>query len=145
MNNYQTKAKNYPKTEKKSFFEEFSLETDIFAEKNPFPDWIFDFREQQLTKLSLPTKKLCRNLKALGYGFKIKYPIEIFGKWKFADIYIPKLNTVILVSSSYKEMGRPCNTNSDRAEYFKDKFMVIELFEYNAGDMNVLKKALRIE
>ncbi|MGJ7024998.1 hypothetical protein [Petrimonas sulfuriphila] len=130
---------------KPDFWTEFAIESDIFTDERKFPDWVFDFRESHLVKLSPTMKKLCRNLKSLGVGFKIKYPVKVFDKWKFADIYIPKMNTVILVLSSYNEFSKPCCNKSDRAEFFSDKFRVVELYEYNATDMNVLKNVLKLQ
>lgn len=148
--NIPTRKSNYSKrtTNRKSkndFFTEFAVETDIFTEENSFPDWIYDFREDLLTKLSPSMKKVCRNLKNLEVGFKIKYPVEIFGKWKFADIYIPKKKTVIIVTSSFKHQHHPCNVLPERAEFFKDRFRVIDLYEYNAGDVDYLKKRLMVQ
>lgn len=140
--NYHKKSKYSNRNDKNSFFTEFAVETDILTAENSFPDWIYDFREELLTKLSPSMKKVCRNLKNLEVGFKIKYPVEIFGKWKFADIYIPKKKTVIIVTSSFKHQHHPCNVLPERAEFFKDRFRVIDLYEYNAGDVDYLKKRL---
>lgn len=142
---FSVTTKSNKKQGKIDFFEEFSTETDIFSEIQEYPDWVFDFREEQLSKLSQTNKKLCRNLKSLKIGFKIKYPVKIFDKWKFADIYIPKYNTVVLVLSSYKEFKKIAHQSSDRANFFKDKFKVIELYEYNASDIEVLKTALKLQ
>lgn len=148
MNTYtepKRKSKNRSKVSTKlDFFTEFAVETDIFTDERLFPDWIFYFREEHLTKLSNPMKKLCRNLKSLGVEFKIKYPIKILDKWKFADIYIPKTKTVILVLSSYKEDFRPIGVTPDRSLFFKDMFKVIELYEYNVSDIEILKKRLKL-
>lgn len=53
-----------------------------------------------------------------------------------------KMKTVIVVTSSYKHQHHPCNVLPERAEFFKDRFRVIDLYEYNAGDMDYLKKRL---
>jgi len=146
---YPRRENNYPKNRrysnrptKNDFFADFAAETDIFTAENAFPDWVYDFREDLISKLSPSMKKVCRNLKDLKVGFKIKYPVEIFGKWKFADVYIPSKKTVIMVLSSYKHNYSPCNVLPERAEFFKDKFRVIDLYEYNAGDIDYLKRRL---
>ena len=35
-----------------SIYEEFCQEMDLFSENQPFPDWIFDYREHHLSKIS---------------------------------------------------------------------------------------------
>ncbi|HBG40949.1 MAG TPA: hypothetical protein DDW85_06005 [Porphyromonadaceae bacterium] len=140
------KGKKSKKTKKKvadnDFFTQFAVETDIFLEKNPYPDWVFDYREGQLMKLSPNLKKVCRNLKALNVEFKIKYPVKIFDKWKFADIFIPSKKTVIVLLSSYKEFKEVCCKTPDRVKFFEDRFCVVEMYEYNAGDIDYLTDAL---
>lgn len=107
-----SKNKRTHKRVSNNFWIEFASETDIFTNGILFPDWIFDFREELLTKLSPTVKKVCRVLKGI-VDFKIKYPVEIDGKWKFADIYIPSLKTVIVCLSSYVKSS-PVNADCTR-------------------------------
>ena len=52
-----------PRKDKISISEEFCQEMDLFSENQPFPDWIFDYREHRLSKISSKLIKFCRNLK----------------------------------------------------------------------------------
>lgn len=82
-----------------SVHEDFCQEMDLFSDNQPFFDWIFDYREHHLSKISSKLIKICRKLKSAKVNFKILYPINIFGKWKFADIYIPKRKIVVMVTT----------------------------------------------
>ena len=128
--------------ERSTFWTEFSAETDIFTDQSKFPDWIFDFREELLVKLSPTARRVCRWLKGT-VDFKIKYPIEIDDKWKFADIYIPSKRTVIVFLSSHKEFANICHKTPERASFFSDRFRVVEFYEYH--DFEYLKQKLELQ
>ena len=53
--------------------------------------------------------------------------MEIDGKWKFADIFFPKQRTVLMVTNAMAIECRPHWMLSDRAEFFKDRFRVVEV------------------
>lgn len=72
-------------------------------------------------------KKICRRLKEIGLSFKIKWPVEIDGKWKFADVYFPRQRTVLMVTNAMAIGCRPHWMLSDRAEFFKGRFRVVEV------------------
>lgn len=114
------------KKRKGSFYEEFASELDIFDSTLGVPEWAFGYREELIRKLTAQTKSVCRFVKGLGLNFKIKWPIEINGTWKFADLYFPKQRTVIVINNPMKDF-RPCGLPSDRAEFFKDRFRVVEI------------------
>ena len=96
---------------------------DLFSENQSFPDWIFDYREHHLSKISSKLIKFCRKLKSANVNFKILYPINIFGKWKFADIYIPKHKIVVMVTT-YPHLA---GWLTERARFFEEMFKVYEL------------------
>lgn len=79
------KAKN--NRVKAGFYEEFAIELDIFDSTLNIPGWYFGKREDMIRKLTAETKRICRFVKSLGLEFKIKWPIEINGSWKYADLY----------------------------------------------------------
>ena len=106
-----------------SVYEEFCQEMDLFSENQPFPDWIFDYREHHLSKISSKLIKFCRKLKSANVNFKILYPVNIFGKWKFADIYIPKRKIVVMVTT-YPHLA---GWLTDQARFFEEMFKVYEL------------------
>lgn len=108
------------------FWEEFAAELDIFDSTMAIPSWTFDYRDDLIRKISPELKKPCRWLKSLGLTFKIKWPVEIDGKWKFADVFFPKQRTVLILANSLSNF-RPMGLDSYRAEFFKDRFRVVEV------------------
>lgn len=114
-----------------SIYEEFCQEMDLFSENQPFPDWIFDYREHRLSKISSKLIKFCRNLKSAKVEFKILYPMQINGKWKFADVYVPKRKTVVMVTTRPHSVG----WLTQRARFFADRCKVYELDGYESEDM----------
>lgn len=110
-----------------SFCEEFAAELDIFDSTLDIPAWTFDYRDDLIRKIGPELCKICRKLKCLGLNFKIKWPIEIDGKWKFADVFFPKQRTVLMVTNAMAIGYRPHWMLSDRAEFFADRFRVVEV------------------
>lgn len=125
------KSKKRVKGEKKSrldvFCDEFASELDIFDSEIAFPDWVLTYRENVLRKITPEFRKICRYLRDLGLGFKIKWPVEIDGRWKYADILFPNHRTVLIVTNA-KELGcRPHWMLSDRGEFFHRICRVLEV------------------
>lgn len=113
-----------------SIYEEFCNEMDLFSENQHYPDWVFDFREEHLSKMSSKLIKFCRKLKSSGAEFRILYPMQIDGKWKFADVYIPKRRTVVMVTT----IPHPAGWLTQRAQFFTDRCKVYELDGYESED-----------
>lgn len=84
---------------------------------------------------------MCQILKETGLSFKIKYPIEIDGKWKFADIYIPKYELVVLLISEYEMIGLPCHSKSNRELFFENRFCVLAIMNYELSRLREKLKA----
>ena len=124
------KKSNANKTNRASIYDEFCNEMDLFSDTQPYPDWVFDFREQHLSKMSSRLINFCRKLKLAGVGFRILYPMNIFGKWKFADVYIPKRKTVVMVTT----IPHPAGWLTERAQFFTDRCKVYELDGYESED-----------
>ncbi len=129
---YKRKKRN--KQEKKAkltkfdqFCQNFAAEIDIFDSDLGVPAWVFDYRDDQIRKISPELRKICQRLKDLGLAFKVKWPVEIDGKWKFADVFFPRQRTVLMVTNAMAVAGRPHWMLSDRAEFFKDRFRVVEV------------------
>lgn len=104
---------------------------DLFSDNQPYPDWVFDFREEHLSKMSSKLIKFCRKLKSAKVEFKILYPMQINGKWKFADVYVPKRKTVVMVTTRPHSVG----WLTQRARFFADRCKVYELDGYESEDM----------
>lgn len=129
-NNSNSKKKRKCKEKKNSltsFCEEFAVELDIFDSTLIVPAWIFGYRDDLIRKIGPELKKICRRLKSLGLIFKIKWPVEIDGKWKFADVFFPRQRTVLMVTNAMALGSRPHWMLSDRAEFFRDRFRVVEV------------------
>lgn len=124
-------SKNHKKSHRQStiaeFLIEFASELDIFDSTLNIPAWTFDYRDDLIRKISPELRKICRALKSLGLSFKIKWPVEIDGRWKFADVFFPKQRTVLMVANAMETAGRPHWMLSDRAEFFTDRFRVVEV------------------
>ncbi len=145
-NNMNSKSKRQQRTRMRKtmndgFFEEFCTEIDLFDQEKSFPEWIFDFREKILSKISKKFRLMCQILKETGLSFKIKYPIEIEGKWKFADIYIPKYELVVLLISEYEMIGLPCHSKSNRELFFENRFCVLAIMNYELSRLREKLKA----
>lgn len=111
------------------FYTEFAAELDIFDSAfrhSGIPAWIFDYRERLIRKITSKAKRIHRLLKDLGLNFKICWPVEIDGKWKFADVYFPRQRTVIIVTNPMHDC-RPCFMPSERAEFFQRDYRVLEV------------------
>lgn len=116
------------------FRDEFCVELDIFDSEVKFPEWIYEFREPLLDKVSKPLKQLARLLKDCGVNFKMKWPLEIDGKWKFADIYIPGKDMVVTVTSKADYL-RPSLFMNEKAEFFSRSHNVCQLdYDVFEGD-----------
>lgn len=53
--------------------------------------------------------------------------MEIDGKWKFANVFFPKQRTVLMVTNAMAVGCRPHWILSDRAEFFRDRFRIVEV------------------
>lgn len=130
----RSKNNSKKKTSLVDFYEDFAPEIDLFDSNLSLPAWVFDYRDNLLRKISPEMKKICRDLKQRGLDFKIKWPVEIDGKWKFADVYFPRQRTVLMVTNAMAIGCRPHWALSDRAEFFKDRFRVVEV--ENLAELN---------
>ena len=110
-----------------SFLADLATELDIFDSTQSLPQWAFGYRDDLIRKIGPELKKICRKLKSLGLNFKIKWPVEIDGKWKFADVFFPKQRTVLMVTNAMAVGCRPHWMLSDRAEFFRDRFRIVEV------------------
>lgn len=106
---------------------DFAAEIDLFDSNLAVPQWTFDYRDDLIRKISPELRKICHALKEIGLNFKIKWPVEIDGKWKFADVFFPKQRTVLMLTNAMALGCRPHWMLSDRAEFFKDRFRVVEV------------------
>lgn len=122
-------------TVKESFFMEFADEIDIFSVGDSFPDWVYRFREDRLGSIERDFRRMCRKLKDSGFSFFIHYPVEIGGKWKFADVYIPKTGTVVLLGSFGVQMHSPCNVVSERERWFSSRYRTVTVYPDELGEI----------
>ena len=118
---------------RRTFYDDFAEELDIFTDEVKHPEWVYRFREDILSKLSPTVRRVARMLHGR-VNFKIKYPVEMNGKYKFADIYIPHTNTVIVCLSSHNEFGNICCKTPEKTNHFSERFNVVEVFEYTTSE-----------
>ena len=122
------------------FIIDFASELDIMQSAMPFPSWVFDYRDDHIRKLSPEIRKIAKWLREMGLRFKMKWPIEIDGKWKFADFFFPKHKTVIIVANPMANFS-PFGISGERARFFHDRFRVIEIETLEDLERKMLMKA----
>lgn len=127
VNSRKTRHKSPKMSKLDLFLADLATELDIFDSTQSLPQWAFGYRDDLIRKIGPELKKICRKLKSLGLNFKIKWPVEIDGKWKFADVFFPKQRTVLMVTNAMAVGCRPHWMLSDRAEFFRDRFRVVEV------------------
>lgn len=127
VNSRKTQRKSPKMSKFDLFLADLATELDIFDSTQSLPQWAFDYRDDLIRKIGPELKKICRKLKSLGLNFKIKWPVEIDGKWKFADVFFPKQRTVLMVTNAMAVGCRPHWMLSDRAEFFRDRFRIVEV------------------
>ncbi len=119
-------SKSQNRSSRPNFLDEFAAELDIFDSSLNIPAWTFDYRDDLIRKICPELKKICRWLRSLGLTFKIKWPVEIDGRWKFADVFFPRQRAVLILANPMSNL-RPMGLDSYRAEFFKDRYRVIEV------------------
>lgn len=87
VNSRKTQRKSPKMSKFDLFLADLATEFDIFDSTQSLPQWAFGYRDDLIRKIGPELKKICRKLKSLGLNFKIKWPVEIDGKWKFADVF----------------------------------------------------------
>lgn len=87
VNSRKTRRKSPKMSKFDLFLADLATELDIFDSTQSLPQWAFGYRDDLIRKIGPELKKICRKLKSLGLNFKIKWPVEIDGKWKFADVF----------------------------------------------------------
>lgn len=112
-------------SKKESFFVEFAEEIDLFSLQKSFPEWVYDYREDILNRVRKEFRVMCQHLKDAGIKFYMKYPIEIDGKWKFADVFIPDKRLVVLLLNDVEMIGLPCHSKTNRELWFSDRYKTV--------------------
>lgn len=87
VNSRKTQRKSPKMSKFDLFLADLATKLDIFDSTQSLPQWAFGYRDDLIRKIGPELKKICRKLKSLGLNFKIKWPVEIDGKWKFADVF----------------------------------------------------------
>lgn len=136
---FQNLTQNFAEKPRKSrkkfqlsrFHEEYAEQIDLFSREcgRDFPDWIYNYRDKQLSSFTKTMRGMCRRLKDAQIDFVIKFPMEGDGKYKFADIYIPDKRIVLVEGSIYS----PAAWESVRASFFR-KHCNCQVIEFDACD-----------
>jgi len=122
----RTEARQRKSTKPDDFILDFAAELDLFDSGLDAPNWVFSYRDNLIRKMSAKQMAMCRWLKDNGFDFKIKWPVQKEDKWKFADVFLPKQSLIIIFANPMSNF-RPVGLPSYRAEWFKDRFNVIEI------------------
>jgi len=131
-------------TEREAFFVEFADEIDLFSLQKTFPGWIYEYRETILSHIIKPFRVMCQHLKDSNIKFYVKYPIEIEGKWKFADVFIPSEKLVVLLLNNKETIGMPCHSKTDREMWFLRKYKTVGVCTFEIDrTMEIVQKAIR--
>ena len=104
------------------FLETYSKNICLDGKEYDLPDWVFDYREGQIHKITVPGKRLYEKLTDMGVDFKIKYPVRNMDKWKFADAFLPKHNLVIILMNFREASTTPAYETLDRKQFFDGKY-----------------------
>lgn len=118
-----------------TFYDEFAAQIDLMPLETSFPDWIYKFREERLRKMGTSLRKACQSLKTIEEEFLIFYPIQIDGSWKYADIFVPKHNLVILLRGYKETVGLPCFSKTNRELWFGKTFDVLPIESFETGKL----------
>lgn len=124
------------------FYDDYATEIDIISDCKSFPEWIYKFREEILQRIPKSFMNLCETLKNHGVNYKIKYPILIDEKYKFADIYLTDYKIVIVCLNSQLEFSKPICSIPEKTKFFSKSYKVIECYEYEVRD--IFKKLNRL-
>lgn len=117
-----------------AFRNAFEKELSLGEIRSSVPEWVAQNRAPLLDKISNPVKQIGAILKSAGIDFKFRWPLQIDGRWKFADIYIPSTDTVVMVLSR-KEMATPGLFGDERACFFEKEHKVCSLpYDCMEGD-----------
>lgn len=114
------------------FREEFCDELDISDMGIECPEWVYEYRAPLLDKISKPLKQLARLLKDCGIRFKMKCPLGVEGRWRFADIYVPDKDMVIMITSR-KDSIAPSLFMDEKTEFFSRSHNACQL-DYDVFD-----------
>ena len=108
------------------FLDEYAPQICLDGMEYDLPDWVFDYREEQIRRIGKNGKALYQRLKDIGVDFKVKYPVERSGRWKFADAYLPNEGLYILLMNS-RETYMPACSMYDRAVFFGGRDKCLEI------------------
>jgi hypothetical protein len=71
------------------FLDEYAPQICLDGVEYDLPDWVFDYREEQIRRIGKNGKALYQRLKDIGVDFKVKYPVERSGRGMFSRFHKP--------------------------------------------------------
>lgn len=123
------------------FREDFADELLFCDSEEKYPSWLGCYRDKAIANIDKHLADLCYVLKRSGVSFKIKYPILVNGRWKFADIYVD--GVVVLLIQDHETIGLPCHSKTDRELSFGDSCKVLPIHTYEIENaVELLKKRI---
>lgn len=132
---YKKKAKSL--TDK--FLETYATNIYLNGMEYDLPDWVFDYREELIHKVTQNGKKLYAKLSEMGVDFKIRFPYKNLDKWKFADALLPKYKLIILLMN-FRETVMPVCSMYDRVGFFNDRYKCIMILPEEIDGLDVILK-----
>jgi len=127
--------KKIKKTISNDFLVTYARNIYLDGKEYDLPDWVFDFREEQLYKITQPGKKLYAKLNEIGINFKIKYPFRNMGKWKFADALLPDKKLFIIIMN-FKETVTSVCSMYDRRNFFDGENKCVMILPEEIGKLD---------
>ena len=112
------------------FLVDYSEEIELGSMKANLPEWVTLYRDKALYSIGDNFCQLCRTLKDGGVDFKVKYPVKVDNNWKFVDVYIPSMRTIVLLIQNHELMGLPCHSKTNREMFFGDRFKTLAIHTY---------------
>lgn len=139
MKNGKKVYKKRPKNLTDNFLETYAVNIYLDGMEYDLPDWVFDYREELINKVTQNGKRLYAKLFEMGLDFKIRFPYNNLGKWKFADALLPKHNLIILLMN-YRETVTSVCSMYDRRSFFDDKYKCVMILPEEIGKLDRILK-----
>lgn len=112
------------------FLKEYADAVDLRGDERIVPTWVYAYRNEILDRVGNNFQELCGVLRSAGIAFKVKYPILVDGKWKFADFMIPDGRIFVMLIQNYETIGLPCHSKTNRELAFGDNIRLVPIYVY---------------
>lgn len=105
--------------------------------------WIRQRRAELASKVSDAERAAYRNLQKLGLQCIRQYPIWTGRKMYFADLYLPKINTILEIDGAYHFTRTQKRFDTNRSSgLWRLGFHVVRLNNHDARDITKIKSKI---